>query len=132
MITTHIAGQHVTINDRYLRQRCAWCGHILLDYDLHRVAVPTGQEGPPATWPVGALVTVDGGASWTTEVDKLPDDACARRPATPEMVRCPRCKHPIDSHWADDGRGQPGCHGQGCLCSYDPDQIARMLGFDRG
>jgi ribosomal protein L24E len=77
---THIAGQHVTIDDHYLRQRCAWCGVVLLDYDLHRVAVPVGQEGPPATWPGGALVTVAGGASWIPEGEQLPDDACARQP----------------------------------------------------
>jgi hypothetical protein len=89
MITTHIAGQHVTIDDRYLRQRCAWCGTILLDYDLTLVAVPVGQEGPPATWPVGALVTVDGGASWTICGEQLPDDSCTRteRPSEPTAAQ---------------------------------------------
>ena len=74
MTTTHIAAQHVTVNDRYLRQRCAWCGATLIEYDLHGVAVPEGQDPTPATWPVGALVTVDG--------DRLPDDACASNPLT--------------------------------------------------
>lgn len=74
---THIAGLNITIDDRYLRQRCAWCGVVLLDYDLTRIAVPVGQEGPPATWPIGALIAVKGGVSWIAEGDKLPDDACA-------------------------------------------------------
>ncbi len=82
MSTTHIAAQHVTVNDRYLRQRCGWCGATLLEYDLTRVAVPADQPGPPATWPVGVLVTVDDGASWTVDGDRLPDDACASNPLT--------------------------------------------------
>lgn len=81
MTTTHIAAPHITVDDRYLRQRCAWCGELLLDLDLDRVEVPIGQPGPPATWPMGALVTVDGPASWTAGApgDRMPDDACVRR-----------------------------------------------------
>lgn len=82
MSTTHIAGQHITVNDRHIRQLCGWCGHTLIDYDLTRIAVPVDQPGPPATWPIGALVTVDGNASWTVEAVQLPDDACARNPLT--------------------------------------------------
>src|SRR5579859_7623480 len=77
---THCAGLDVRV-DQQLRQRCAWCGATLIDYDLSRIAVPAGQDPTPATWPVGALVTVDGNASWTPEQQddsKLPDDACAR------------------------------------------------------
>jgi hypothetical protein len=83
---THIAGPDITIDGeygRYLRQRCAWCGDVLLEYDLARVAVPVGQPGPPATWPLGSLVSIDGPLSTVVEpVDRLPDDACARNPAT--------------------------------------------------
>lgn len=43
---THIASPVVTINDRYLRQRCGWCGVVM------------------------------------GNVDRLPDDACARNPLT--------------------------------------------------
>lgn len=77
-MSTHIAGVDITIDDRYLRQRCGWCGVVLLEYDLARVAVPVGQPAEPGRWPVGALVTVDGHASWTVEADRLPDNACAR------------------------------------------------------
>ena len=79
MSLTHIAGPHVTVNAR-LRQRCAWCGATLIDYDLDRMAVPVGQDSTPATWPAGALVAVDGPASWLVDHEDgapLPDDACA-------------------------------------------------------
>lgn len=82
MPTTHIAAQQVTLNDRHLRQLCGWCGHTLIDYDLARIAVPLGQDPTPGTWPVGALVTVDGPASWVIDGDQLPDDACASNPLT--------------------------------------------------
>lgn len=82
MAETHIAGQPVTIDDRWMRQRCAWCGATLIEYDLHRVAVPEGTDPTPATWPIGALVTRDGPAAWVTGGTGLPDDACARNPLT--------------------------------------------------
>ncbi len=82
MSVTHIAAPQITISDRYLRQRCGWCGEILAEYDLTRIAVPVGQDPTPASWPVGALVTVDGGASWTVEGERLPNDACAVNPLT--------------------------------------------------
>lgn len=93
MSVTHIAAQDIVVEGRYLRQRCAWCGAVLLDYDLARVAVPIGQEGPPATWEAGRLVRVDGAfpevySLLDMDIDTgpvvdgggdrmLPDDACA-------------------------------------------------------
>ena len=76
----HIAGVDITIGP-LIRQRCGWCGALLIDYDLTRIAVPAGQDPRPATWPVGDLVEVDG--NLTTIVphadgDKLPAEACAR------------------------------------------------------
>lgn len=79
MSTVHIAGDHIQIN-QLLRQRCAWCGHVLIDYNLDRLAVPVGQDPSRSTWPVGGLVEVDGNASWVVEldaVDGLPDNACS-------------------------------------------------------
>lgn len=76
----HIAGPDIRVDAR-LRQRCAWCGTVLLDYALDRIAVPAGQDPTPATWPVGDLVAVDGHASWiVAHVDgqPLPDGACAK------------------------------------------------------
>ncbi len=82
MSVTHIAAPHITIDGRYARQRCGWCGQILIEHDLTRVAVPEGQDRAPGTWSAGALVTVDGNASWTVDGEELPEDACARNPLT--------------------------------------------------
>lgn len=83
---THIAANDITIGGQRLRQRCAWCGAVLIDMDLTRVAVqaePGEEPKPPATWPVGGLVRVTGTAPKVTEalpehIDRLPDDACGR------------------------------------------------------
>lgn len=85
---THVAGAQVSMFGRYLRQRCDWCGIVLIEYDLERVAVPVDQPGPPAMWPVGSLVRVDAhiSAEVETECDadgvRLPMDSCAFDPAT--------------------------------------------------
>jgi hypothetical protein len=76
---THIAANDVTIGERRLRQRCAWCGAILLDYDFANMAVAGDEWSPPGTWPVGRLVRVDGSYSaLLDEAEELPDDACGR------------------------------------------------------
>lgn len=83
----HIAGPHITIGP-LIRQRCAWCGATLIDYDLNRVAVPVGQDPTPATWPTGELVAVAGAAAWTVnhlDGEPLPDGACAL--IDPEVTR---------------------------------------------
>jgi hypothetical protein len=74
----HIAGLETQVGD-HLRQRCGWCGAVLLDYALDRIAVPAGQDPRPRTWPVGVLVEVDG--AWSTLVEhedgqQLPENAC--------------------------------------------------------
>jgi hypothetical protein len=77
---THVAGLPVTVGQE-MRQRCAWCGAVIVDYDLTRLAVPVGQDPTPATWELGALVVVDGGMQRVADDqadDKLPADACAR------------------------------------------------------
>ena len=81
----HIAGPDVQVGVQ-LRQRCAWCGALLLDYALDRIAVPVAQAAlpggdRPATWPVGDLVAVDGSAQYVVphaDGAQLPDGACAR------------------------------------------------------
>lgn len=75
----HIAGPDVQVG-QHLRQRCAWCGAVLCEYALDRIAVPEGQDPRPTTWEAGALVAVAGAASWVVEHadgDQLPDGACA-------------------------------------------------------
>ena len=54
----HIAGNDVQVGSR-LRQRCAWCGAVLVDYDLANIAVPVGQaiEGTSELLPL--LVAAD-------------------------------------------------------------------------
>lgn len=79
MSVVHIAGLDVQIGTQ-LRQRCAWCGAVLFDYALDRIAVPEGQDPRPATWTVGALIEVDGNAKWAVphnDGDQLPANACA-------------------------------------------------------
>lgn len=81
----HIAGNDLRVNN-LLRQRCAWCGAVLVDYDLDRLMVPTDQipadgDFRPATWPVGDLVEVDGNATWVVPHEdgaQLPANACGR------------------------------------------------------
>lgn len=76
----HIAGNDLQVGAQ-LRQRYAWCGAVLLDYNLDRIAVPEGQDPRPATWPVGDLIAVDGSLSYTVEHEDgqpLPAEACSR------------------------------------------------------
>lgn len=76
----HIAGAPVQVGAQ-LRQRCSWCGAVLADYALDRIAVPEGQDPMPSMWPVGGLVEVDGPAAWVIPyVDgaALPANACGQ------------------------------------------------------
>lgn len=79
---THIAGPDIAVEGRYLRQRCAWCGAVLLDHDLAGIAVPEGMDPRPSTWQVGGLVRVEGDSPRYSALlggpdTPLPDDACA-------------------------------------------------------
>lgn len=83
----HIAGLDMQVGP-YLRQRCGWCGAVLVDYDLDRVAVPVGQDPRPGTWTPGNLVAVDGSAWYTVphaDGDTLPEGSCAK--LDPEVTR---------------------------------------------
>lgn len=85
----HVAGLQLTVHDRYLMQRCGWCGAVLLSYDLWNIAMP-GEWKEPSLFEVGKLVrfTYDGTvARWgevalgrtimePLDLEKLPDDAC--------------------------------------------------------
>jgi hypothetical protein len=73
----HIAGLDVRVGNR-LRQRCAWCGAMIDDYDLRLVATTDGNG--PGTWPVGALIARDGGMTYVMEHDDgadIPSQCCA-------------------------------------------------------
>lgn len=85
----HIAGLDVRSGDQY-RQRCAWCGAILEDVDLSRIAVAIDPDNPDALpapfprWAQGALVAVadGGGVKWVVEQGgehdgPVPPECCA-------------------------------------------------------
>lgn len=61
----HIVGPALTVHG-VERQRCMWCGALLLEHDLANMAVSLAPgddpENPPkpATWEVGALLLVTG------------------------------------------------------------------------
>lgn len=86
----HIAGLQIEVGTR-LRQRCGWCGAVLIDQDLARVMVeikPDDTERAPAypVWEVGSLVGVIGNRDSfrymrTVEHkdgDRLPPECCAQ------------------------------------------------------
>lgn len=82
----HIAGVDIQVGP-HLRQRCSWCGAVLIDYEnLDQIAVAITEEDPnpstrPATWPTGKLVGVAGNAQWAVpheDGDPIPATACAR------------------------------------------------------
>lgn len=74
----HIAGLHVQVGPM-MRQRCAWCGAVIIDYDLTGTAVPVGQDPHPAVWPLGGVVAMEGVATWLVdhqEGQPLPNGSC--------------------------------------------------------
>lgn len=81
MGVTHIAGQNITVMGRYVRQRCSWCGAVLVDDDLACVMVPEGSDRGPFHFPVGRLVRVEGNVVRHFHVlpddERLPADSCA-------------------------------------------------------
>jgi hypothetical protein len=77
---THVAGLQAQIGTR-VRQRCAWCGVLLIDHDLQRIAAAGGQAERPPMWEVGGLVRADGNlyvALDHEEGSDVPADSCAR------------------------------------------------------
>lgn len=78
MDVLHIVGLDVQVGSAR-RQRCAWCGALLLDDDLTRMAWtldPDGTDpGPPPVWPIGELIAVDGGVERVVPRDAWPDSA---------------------------------------------------------
>ena len=76
----HLAGLAIQLDVR-LRQRCSWCGAVLVDYALDRIAVPLGTDPTPPTWPVGAFVLVDGPMSTIVQHEDgqpIPAGSCGR------------------------------------------------------
>ena len=103
----HLAGPAITFLT-YVRQRCMWCGYVLIDEDLARVSVDIGDDGSVIVfpvWPVEAFIRVrqgeDGSAVYEVvekelseladengepngNIIKVPEDGCMSLP--PEMT----------------------------------------------
>lgn len=82
----HIAAYPIEIGGQ-LRQRCGWCGAVLIDVDLANVGAMVADPADPdqeyPVWEPGGLVGVDGGVCWSVaHVDgaPLPAEACAQLP----------------------------------------------------
>jgi hypothetical protein len=84
----HVAGAPVQVGS-HLRQRCSWCGAMMIDVELSLIAVPVGQEDDYPTWGVGELIETSGldphagGATWVhqhEDGDPVPDNCCAKLP----------------------------------------------------
>ena len=92
----HIAGHAIQVGP-HVRQRCSWCGAVLVDEDETRIAVAITDEDPDPevripTWPTGELIEITGlgGTSMTTVLehadgDPVPDHCCAK--LSPEVTR---------------------------------------------
>lgn len=62
----HVAGPPIQV-DSWLRQRCSWCGAVIINQNLELTAVPVEPDGSAAsypTWEMGAVVAIDGGLSY--------------------------------------------------------------------
>lgn len=79
---THVTGPSVTVNDRWLRQRCAWCGELLVSYDFELTAVTPITGERPGGFEERVFLVVDGNLKYVLDPDHLvdphgyPDDAC--------------------------------------------------------
>lgn len=87
----HIAAQAIDVGVQR-RQRCGWCGAVLIDVDVTTCAVAglevsvDGVEQKwdgPSTWPTGALVAHEDSMWWVVEHEdgaQLPANCCAQLP----------------------------------------------------
>ena len=92
MSVVHIAGIIVTIGDDLMRQRCAWCGAMLLDYEVSHIGVPADQANTtPPTFGPGELVEVRDGTSFVVlsgmegSGGTIPPNSCVN--LDPEVTR---------------------------------------------
>ena len=77
----HLAGITITVEGRFVRQRCSWCGVLLTDMDLANTMIQEGSGRVPKGWETGAWVRVDGtNPTWYSVVesplDKFPPGSC--------------------------------------------------------
>lgn len=89
----HIAGMPVQVGSEY-RQRCAWCGEIIVDGDLAREMVAPGSERHgPGYFGLNELVEVvkNGGFTGTAVIPhedgaSVPRNCCAAAPLKLSVV----------------------------------------------
>lgn len=97
---SHIVSHLVQVGP-YRRQRCVWCGAVILDEDLSRMSWKLAEDGtdpgPGNGWEAGGVVEIDGsmtrvipGEEWPLSADgsgdrALPANCCAR--LDPEATR---------------------------------------------
>jgi hypothetical protein len=67
--TVHIAGFEVQFAER-IRQRCSWCGEVLIDQELALVTMHPWSEF--TVWPAGKQILHDGNL-WTVLEDEPGD-----------------------------------------------------------
>jgi hypothetical protein len=89
----HVAGAVVQVGP-HLRQRCSWCGAVLVDQDLTRVMFQADDPDKTyPTWPVGELIETtagdhdSGGVTTVLEHEDgqpVPDHCCAK--LSPEVT----------------------------------------------
>lgn len=67
--TVHVAGFELQYAER-MRQRCAWCGEVLIDQELALVAYPDDHPTKTFTvWPAGKQILHDG-VMWSLVEDE--------------------------------------------------------------
>lgn len=88
---THIVGPALTMHSKtrglVRRQRCLWCGVLIDEMELERIAVQIPEDGsepkPPGEWPPGAVIRIESENPKITSIvevgedEMLPNDACA-------------------------------------------------------
>ena len=81
---SHLAGTALTVDGRFHRQLCQWCGLRLHDMDLRNVAIEgSDTDWKPPAWEVSAWIRIEGQnptAFSVVEVEegKMPADSCMR------------------------------------------------------
>lgn len=70
----HLVGIDITVEGRWIRQRCSWCGVALIDADLSNVMVPEGQARGYPTWKIGTWLRMDEGCPTVYSIVEPPGD----------------------------------------------------------
>lgn len=93
---THIVGPAIAWNDPedgvLVRQRCSWCGALIREDPIERMAVMVDPPNPDTTipipdWPVGELIRLEGtNPEIRSIVDAPVDDQTGERAADAEVA----------------------------------------------